>query len=165
MDIKINVEHMAILCIMLLPIIVSIINFYSVHRIKNRYKIFKSDTSDKNMETLLENYIRLVDSIKNKNINMEDRISKIENSILNNIQKVGIVKYDAVEDMSSNLSFSLALLDGHNTGVIITELYLRNTSTIYIREIKNGSCNIDLSNEEQEAMLVAQEYTIKNEEM
>ena len=86
---------------------------------------------------------------------MEDRVSKVENAILGNIQKLGIIRYDALSDMSSNLSFSLALLDGHDTGVVITELYLRNSSTIYIREIKNGVCDIDLSKEEQDAITKA----------
>jgi hypothetical protein len=86
---------------------------------------------------------------------MEDRISKVENNILNNMQRLGVVKYNALSDMSNNLSFSLALLDGNNTGVVITELYLRSSSTIYIREIKNGICNIDLSKEEQEAIAIA----------
>lgn len=155
MDTRIDIEHLIIIIIMLIPIIISLISFCGIYRVKKMYKIFRLGTKDKNMEFLLEKYIRLVEEIKNKNINMEERISKVENAMLDNIQKLGIVRYDALSDMSSNLSFSLALLDGRDTGVVITELYLRNSSTIYLREIKNGICDINLSKEEQEAIMVA----------
>lgn len=145
---------LGIVCILF--IIISIVNFFNMIKIKKRYKLFKMGTNSENLELLLERYIRVVDEIKNKNINIEDRITRVENSILNNIQKVGLKRYNAFSDMSSNLSFSLALLDANNNGVVITELYLRNSSTMYIREIRSGFSDIKLSEEEQEAIKKAQ---------
>ena len=150
---------LGIVCILF--IIISIVNFFNMIKIKKRYKLFKMGTNSENLELLLERYIRVVDEIKNKNINIEDRITRVENSILNNIQKVGLKRYNAFSDMSSNLSFSLALLDANNNGVVITELYLRNSSTMYIREIRSGFSDIKLSEEEQEAIKKAQKYMIK----
>ena len=147
---------LGIVCILF--IIISIVNFFNMIKIKKRYKLFKMGTNSENLELLLERYIRVVDEIKNKNINIEDRITRVENSILNNIQKVGLKRYNAFSDMSSNLSFSLALLDANNNGVVITELYLRNSSTMYIREIRSGFSDIKLSEEEQEAIKKAQKF-------
>lgn len=137
-------------------IIISIVNFIEMCKIKKRYKIFKGDTKDENLEMLLQKYIQLANNIQTKNLDLENEIKNIQNSILTNIQKVGITKYNAFEDMSNNLSFSLALLDGNNTGVILTQLYLRNSSTVYIRKIENGNCEIELSNEEKAAIKMAQ---------
>ena len=156
MDIKIIEENLAQVILITCIIIIGVVNFFEMCKIKKRYKIFKNGTKDENLEVLLQKYIQLVDSIKLKNIELENKIKDIQHNMLKDIQKVGIVKYNAFEDMSNNLSFSLALLDGNNNGVILTQLYLRNSSTIYIRNIKNGSCEINLSNEEKEAIKIAQ---------
>ena len=151
-----QIEKIIVMVTCILFVVISAVNFLSMYKIKKRYKLFKMGTDEENLEILLERYINLVNEIKNKNINMEDRITNIENNILNNIQKVGLKRYNAFSDMSNNLSFSLALLDANNTGIIITELYLRNSATIYVREIKDGFCEIRLSDEEQEAIKKAQ---------
>lgn len=153
------INMMIIICIVF--IVICVFNFLDILKIKKRYRLFGLDTNNKNMEIVMEEYINSVSELKNKNINIENRIEKIENNMLNNIQKVGVKRYNAFDDMSSNLSFSIALLDGNNTGIIITELYLRNSSTIYIREIKDGVCDIRLSEEEREAIESAKKYMKK----
>ena len=156
----INVEYL-ILAGFILFMVIGVANFVDILKIKRRYRLFKSGTNNENMEIAIEKYIHLVEDLKNKNLIIENRLTKVENCILNNIQKIGVKRYNAFDDMSNNLSFSVALLDANNTGVIITELYLRNSSTVYIREIKNGICEIRLSEEEREAIENAQKYMIK----
>ena len=137
-------------------IIISVVNFFEMCRIKRRYKIFKKGTKDENLEVLLQKYIQIVKQVQSKNIDIEKKIENIQHNMINNIQKIGVIRYNAFEDISSNLSFSVALLDGNDTGIILTQLYRRNSSTVYIRDIKNGDCEIKLSSEEKEAIEKAQ---------
>lgn len=150
-----------ILLILVFLLILGIVNFVEIYKIKKRYKIFKSGANNENMEVLLQKYIEISSKVQNENISIEKEINSIKTKMLNNVQKIGITKYNAFSDMSSNLSFSVAILDGNDNGVILTELYSRNTSTLYIRKIENGLCDIELSSEEKEAIEKAQKYITK----
>ena len=63
-------------------------------------------------------------------------------------QKVSVIRYKAFEDVGSDLSFSVALLDGENNGVILTGIYGRDYSTTYAKPIDKGISRYDLSEEE-----------------
>ena len=59
-----------------------------------------------------------------------------------------VIRYKAFEDVGSDLSFSVALLDGENNGVILTGIYGRDYSTTYAKPIDKGISRYDLSEEE-----------------
>lgn len=66
--------------------------------------------------------------------------------------KIGIVRYNAFKDVGSNLSFTLALLDNNNNGVVLNGIYSRDNSNIYAKPIKDGKSEYILSDEEKEAI-------------
>ena len=67
-------------------------------------------------------------------------------------QKKGLVKYDAFREMSGALSYSLALLDKENNGVLISSMYSREGCYTYIKEIIKGESFVVLSEEERSAL-------------
>lgn len=71
---------------------------------------------------------------------------------LNNIQRVGLVKYNPFDEAGGEHSFSLALLDGKKNGIIITSLHTRERTRTYIKEIHLAKAKIELSKEEQKAL-------------
>lgn len=73
----------------------------------------------------------------------------------NAYQKMGIVKYDAFNQMGGQLSFSLALLDENNNGFIINSVHSTEGCYSYTKEIKNGESSISLGKEEEEALATA----------
>ncbi|MGN0403387.1 MAG: DUF4446 family protein [Acetatifactor sp.] len=70
-------------------------------------------------------------------------------------QKIGLVKYDAFNQMGGQLSFSLALLDENNNGFIINSVHSTEGCYSYTKEIKNGVSAISLGKEEAEALAIA----------
>ena len=70
-------------------------------------------------------------------------------------QKVGIVKYDAFNQMGGQLSFSLALLDENDNGFVLNSVHSAEGCYSYTKEIKNGMCEISLGDEEREALNIA----------
>ena len=68
---------------------------------------------------------------------------------------MGIVKYDAFNQMGGQLSFSLALLDENNNGFIINSVHSTEGCYSYTKEIKNGESSISLGKEEEEALATA----------
>ena len=65
---------------------------------------------------------------------------------------MGIVKYNAFFDLSGELSYSLALLDKMDNGFILNSVYSREGSYSYIKEVRAGECDIELSKEEKQAL-------------
>ena len=70
-------------------------------------------------------------------------------------QKMGLVKYDAFNQMGGQLSFSLALLDENNNGFILNSVHSTEGCYSYTKEIKNGESSISLGSEEAEALAIA----------
>ena len=70
-------------------------------------------------------------------------------------QKVGLVKYDAFQQMGGQLSFCLVLLDADNNGFIINSVHSTEGSYCYSKEVKKGIGDVSFSKEEKEAMQMA----------
>lgn len=70
-------------------------------------------------------------------------------------QKIGLIKYDAFQQMGGKLSFSLALLDENNNGFILNSVHSTEGCYTYTKEIKSGECAISLGEEEQQALDMA----------
>lgn len=68
------------------------------------------------------------------------------------VRHVGIVRYDAFEDVGGQLSFSCALLDDHGDGVVITSINGRQETRVYAKPISEGVSLYNLSAEEEEAI-------------
>ncbi len=71
------------------------------------------------------------------------------------VQKVGLVKFNPFADAGGKFSFVLALLDAHNTGAVITSMHGREQNRIYVKGVLRGKSDIQLSEEEQKAIAMA----------
>lgn len=71
------------------------------------------------------------------------------------LKKVGLVKFNSFADEGGNLSFSLALLDTKNDGVVMTSLHGRQQNRIYAKSIKGSVGEVPLNDEEQQAVMLA----------
>lgn len=91
--------------------------------------------------------------------NMEEKDRKDINTIFKRMQtmfqKMGLVRYDAFNQMGGQLSYSLALLDENDNGFIINSVHSTEGCYSYSKEIRNGDNNVSLSAEETEALSIA----------
>jgi hypothetical protein len=68
------------------------------------------------------------------------------------VQRFGLVRYDAFEDMGGHLSFSAALLTGEGDGLVITSINGRADTRCYAKIVKGGQSSHNLSGEEELAI-------------
>jgi hypothetical protein len=73
------------------------------------------------------------------------------------VSRLGMVRYDAFEDMGGALSFSAALLDEHGDGIVISAINGRTETRCYSKAIKGATSEHNLSEEEQAAIQGAME--------
>lgn len=71
------------------------------------------------------------------------------------VQKVGLVRFNPFADGGGNFSFCIAFLDEHNTGLVITSMHGREQNRVYTKKIEHGECEVPLTEEEQKAILIA----------
>jgi len=83
---------------------------------------------------------------------VESGLAALRGLVQTCIQHVGVVRYDAFRDMGGHMSFSLALLDSRQNGVVLSVLNGRDGSRGYAKPVQGGRSSSPLSNEEQEAL-------------
>lgn len=121
--------------------------------LNKRYKKFMTKIGDgKDLQEDLENYMYRVERVEKQNAEILNQINNLDKDLEGCIQKVGILRYSAFQDTGSDLSFTLALLDEHDNGVVFNGIYSREMSNIYAKPIENGKSKYTLSEEEQEAI-------------
>lgn len=145
--------------LMILSIIIVILSvgitclIIKVAYLDKKYKKFMKKLGEsENLEEDLENYMYKVERVEKQNAEILGSIDQIKKDQKQFIQKVGIVRYSAFQDTGSDLSFSLALLDENNNGVVLNGIYSREMSNIYAKPVENGASTYTLSEEEQQAI-------------
>jgi hypothetical protein len=68
------------------------------------------------------------------------------------LRDVAIVRYDALQEMSGQLSFSLALLNAVGDGVVLTSINGRAETRTYAKPVRAGKGVQELSPEEAQAV-------------
>lgn len=142
----------AAIIILLLIVIVLCVN---LAKLSKRYKKFMGGKNAKSLEKdimgLYEDNRLIKASMEKNRKDIENLYRKLEGTF----QKIGIVKYDAFDQMGGKLSFSLALLDENDNGFILNSVHSAEGCYSYTKEIKNGLCDISLGDEEKKALDLA----------
>lgn len=145
-----------ILFINIILLILYIINTIKLSKIRKEYKEFMMKLGEgKDIEEQLKAYMDKVIEVKNENVEIKQELKKTTKGMEGCMQKVGLVRYNAFKDTGSNLSFSLALLNQENTGIVLNGIYSREMSNIYAKPVENGKSEYTLSEEETQAILKA----------
>lgn len=149
---------LAAVCIILL--VMMIVNMVQTSKLKKKYETFMKGKNAKSLEETLIKRLDQIDSLIEANKANEDNIKKIFSNMRFTFQKIGLVKYDAFNEMGGKLSFSLALLSESNSGFVLNAVHSREGCYTYIKEIIDGNSVLTLAEEEKEALEIAKERNI-----
>ena len=139
--------------ISVLSIVLLIFNYLKLSKIKHDYTEFmKKLGNGKDIEESLKQYMERVQKVEDLNKEIIRYCERLDRTVDTCIQKVGIVRYNAFKDVGSNLSFTLALLDNNNNGIVLNGIYSRDNSNIYAKPVKDGKSEYVLSEEEKKAI-------------
>jgi hypothetical protein len=142
--------------LVLILLVMNISNAAKIKKLKRKYEKFMNGNDNISLEELIEDCISKTNKILEKNRDIENHINKLERDIFYSIQKVGVVRFNAFDNVGSDLSFSVALLDKNDSGVILSGIYSRENSATYAKPIQNGKSKYALSAEEIQALDIAQ---------
>lgn len=144
-----------VIFILFILLILLIVQIQKVSKLKKRMDKFLSGKNAKSLEreitTLFEDNQSLKEIAEENRKDIRTLFKNMESAY----QKMGLVKYDAFNQMGGQLSFCLALLDENNNGFIINSVHSTEGCYSYTKEIKAGESSISLGNEETEALEIA----------
>ena len=131
-------------------------------KLKKRYEAFMQGSDAQSMENQITGLFQDIDSLKKDTEKNRKEIKHIYKRLETTFQKVGIVKYDAFQQMGGKLSFSLAMLDENNNGFIMNSVHSTDGCYSYTKEIKEGICEIALGEEEENALQMAMNHEYRS---
>ncbi len=83
---------------------------------------------------------------------LQRRLGDAERRLDGSVSKTAVIRYDAFSEGSGRQSSTVALLDDHDTGVVISAILQREQARVYAKPVVGGRSPLDLSPEELEAM-------------
>ncbi|MCL5435403.1 MAG: DUF4446 family protein [Patescibacteria group bacterium] len=122
-------------------------------RTLSHYNKLTKGVSEKSLKTVLEKLLK-ESALTAKDIEyLKDYCVRIEKNGLLHIQKVGLVRFNPFKDTGGDQSFVLSLIDGNDTGVIISGLYSRSGTRWYAKRVAGGKgVEHELTEEEKKAL-------------
>lgn len=148
-----------VIFILLIAILVfCILQMDKYNKLKRKYDKFMKGKDAKSLE---QDIIALFEDnkfIKNENEKNRKEIKELIKKTEYCFQKIGLVKYDAFNQMGGQLSFCLCLLDNKNNGFVLNSVHSSDGCYSYTKEIKKGACALSLGDEEEKALNMAMEY-------
>lgn len=142
------------LVIMCVSILTSTISLYYTFKTKKRYeKVALKLGGGMDVSEIFKEYIQKVNEIENKDNQILEYCNKLNDESFKYIKKIGLVKYNSFEDTKNKLSFTLALLNKNDSGIVLNSVYTKDGgSNIYAKEVIKGTSKENLSSEEEQAI-------------
>ena len=112
---------------------------------------------DRDLKSSLDEVLSSVRESRLATEALEKEINALKVKGLESIQKVGLVRYNPFSDTGGNQSFVLALLDGNDSGFVITSLHSRESTRVFAKPVTGGKEEgFEFSEEEAQAVKEAQ---------
>jgi len=141
---------MAVVILIMLCIMIK--QAWTLSYMKKRYRKMMSGVDGDNLERLLMGHIDEVRHVVEENKRLDTENRRIDELLQMAVTRVGMVRFRAFEDMGSDLSYAVALLDSHNNGVVMSSIFGREDSRGYAKPIEDGKSIYPMTKEEEQAL-------------
>jgi hypothetical protein len=160
---QLTLALMIVAGIALLAFLLSLILAARLRKVRRAYALLRGDGAERDIFSAFGRVIKRVQS-------MEHRLDRVaaaqeEEALLRKLalQRFGLVRYDAFDDMGGRLSFSAAILDDNGDGFIISSINGRTETRTYAKLVRGLTSEHNLSDEEREAIAVAVDGSDRSE--
>lgn len=123
--------------------------------LSRKWSSLLNGTSNGNIEQMLRDHLANNESVDRRLARGEERLNGLETKMESAKRFVGLVRYDAFDDVGGSQSFSLAVYDERGDGAVVTSMVGRTDCRVYAKEIRKGKAERELSSEEQTAITSA----------
>ena len=115
-------------------------------------KMMQGEESGQSMEKMLFGHIEETRRVAEENKRICEENARIDALLQTAVTRVGVVRFSAFQDMGSDLSYAVALLDANNNGVVFSSIFAREDSRSYVKPIEGGRSKYTMTKEEEQAV-------------
>ena len=112
------------------------------------YFLKKKNKQPENLSEVLKE----LDEVKEKLKQTSRELTILKEKSKEFIQRIGVIRFNPFQEVGGDQSFSIAIMDEKDNGVLLTSLYNRGGNRIYGKSLKNGQSLYPLSDEEKKAI-------------
>ena len=154
--IRLEVVVIILFVLILILIVGLLITFSELTKVKRKYFALTSGKQAKDLEHIMLTRFSEMDKVKARMKRFSKEHMTFKGHLDSCFYKLGLVKYDAFDNMAGELSYSLALLNQDNSGIVLSSMHSKEGCFSYAKEIIKGESYIALSKEEKEAIKKAE---------
>jgi hypothetical protein len=107
---------------------------------------------DEEFGQVAQSQSRAIQRLEGGVIQLAEGEKRLGEALRSSVRRIGLVRFDAFEDMGGRLSFSAALLDDNGDGIVITSINGRQDTRCYAKSVLRGTSVHNLSDEEEQAI-------------
>ena len=119
---------------------------------KARYRKMMAGVEGGNLERLINGQVDDINMVISKQKEIQEDMEHLDSLLKKAITRISVVRFDAFEDVGSDLSYCVAMLDSNNNGIIISGIFGREDSRTYVKPIVDGESSYKLTQEEERAL-------------
>ena len=150
---------MAAAAVAVLALLLAIVLLFKLRRVRTAQKAVLGTSGQRDLVTHAENieigFAQLQGLVEETFRRVEERLEGDERRIERGISRTAVIRYDAYGEMSGRQSSSMALLDENGTGVVLSSILHRDQARLYVKGVRDGRSELELSPEEDEAIRTA----------
>ena len=138
-----------------IALIISIVLAFRLRRVRSDQRAVLGERREDLVEhaaSLKSQFAALSDYVQDAANRLDARMQTAESRLDHVVTYRALVRYDAYGEMSGHQSSSVALLDSRRTGVVVSSILHREQARVYVKQVRNGHSELELSPEELEAI-------------
>ncbi|MGG1518978.1 DUF4446 family protein [Paenibacillus oryzisoli] len=143
---------LACMALILVLFIFVIIISARLSKLRKLYTRMMNGSSADNVEQLIGEMQEAINAQKAESQMTSAQLVSIREIMAKMKSNVSIHRYNAFGDRGSDLSFSLAILDDEQDGIVMTGIHSREQMYVYAKPVEKGQSTYTLSPEEKEAI-------------
>lgn len=146
---------LAAVALSLALLVLVLVLWSSVRRVRRSQLVVMGHHEQRDIVAHVENLDSQVRNLREAVEILTDQLDEQKRRLDHALTNRAIVRYDAFRDAGGEQSASFALLDDHRSGVVFSAIAARDFARIYVKHLRDGVADRDLSPEEQQAVAAA----------
>lgn len=138
--------------IALVALVIAVLLAFRTNRMKTQYSVLSAADGRASFVEVVARKAQEVEGLREDVARLADELRSTQRELQMAVRHIGVVRYDAFGDMGGRMSFSAALIDDHGNGFVLTSVHARSESRSYIKQLRGGMAEVNLSPEESAAV-------------
>jgi hypothetical protein len=123
-----------------------------LRQLQERLRLALGGIDTDSLELTLGRYLSQVETVDSRLVVLNEKYERLAVMTSLASQKISLVRFNPFGDTGGDQSFSLAILDAHDSGYVLTSIHGREGTRVYVKPIDLGKSKYQLSQEEQQAL-------------